>query len=48
MEYLLVLIGIFYLSGEPISPYLLRCGAFAMVLPQLHTPTPSIYGKLGS
>jgi hypothetical protein len=25
-----ILIGIFYLSGEPISPHLLRCGPFAV------------------
>jgi len=27
---LFILIGIFYPSGEPISPHLLRCGPFAV------------------
>jgi hypothetical protein len=41
-------IGIFYLSGEPILLHLLRCGAFAVEGPQLHTPTPRICSKLDS
>ncbi len=31
-------IGIFYPAGEPISPQMLRCGPFAVGLPQLHDP----------
>jgi hypothetical protein len=27
---LFILIGIFYLTGEPISPHLLRCSPFAV------------------
>ncbi len=29
--YFILTIDIFYLSGEPISPYLLRCKGFAVV-----------------
>ena len=32
--YFLFIIDIFYLSGEPISPYLLRCKGFAVEYPR--------------
>jgi len=35
---LFILIGIFYPPDEPISPQMLRCGPFAVGLPQLHGP----------
>jgi hypothetical protein len=38
MNSFLLSVGIFYPSGEPISPQMLRCGPFAVGLPQLHGP----------
>jgi hypothetical protein len=37
-DFSLIIIGIFYPTGEPISPQMLRCGPFAVGLPQLHGP----------